>query len=126
MAGHQHILTISLGRRQRQTRLGIERHDLAIIDHQHRNPRVVIGKQGIVGALDITEHGGCHPGVTQGGHAQLERVRCTGGDAQLRGAQECQGMGAVLAAAVRHHDAQPTDALNPAGSNDQALHQQLQ
>ena len=104
----------------------IEAADLAVFEHQQFDPRVVMHHQRGESPFDIAQDHRRHVGVPGGGDAQVEGAGGARGQGQLRGAQESEGLGTVLAAGVHQHHLEPGDAFKTTGNHQQTLYQQLQ
>ncbi|MNL09491.1 hypothetical protein D3C87_1302520 [compost metagenome] len=69
MANHQQVGALGLAALHGHRRQGVKRQDLAVIDHQHFNPRIVVDEQGAVGAMNVFQGHRAGAAQTQGCHA---------------------------------------------------------
>ncbi|MNJ53256.1 hypothetical protein D3C77_486370 [compost metagenome] len=101
----------------------VVRQQLAGIEHEQIDARVIMHEQSREGAIDVCLCRCAHARLPSGGDAQLEGSGRPCGDAQLRRSQARQGLGAGLTGIEHEHQAQALDLLDTTGCHKQPLNQ---
>jgi hypothetical protein len=104
MAGHQDVEPVAPDHMVALRRVDVERRHLVAVDQQQLAVRVVGEPERVVLAVDVLHHGTRHPRVPVGRDPHPEGAAVHPVEDELDGADECQRVRAVLAAAERDHD----------------------